>query len=75
MFIGPFKHHDQCAPRQFPLDNRQCLNVDQRFILGIDGMKMRRIVLAPDVHVNQYAEELADGWHGLLFIVVENRVK
>ena len=39
------------------------LDVYLRFMFGVEGVKMRRVVLATYVHVNEYSEELADSWH------------
>jgi hypothetical protein len=61
--IGPFQHHDKSAAWQFSFNHFQRLNINLRFILGVQRVKMRRVVLAADVHMNEYSEELANGWH------------
>ena len=59
MIVGPFKGEAQCPLGQATTDDLQSTDVDQRFVLGIKCMEMRRRMFAPE-HLDDDAEELAD---------------
>ena len=40
--------------------------VDLRFVFGVQGVEMRRIVLTTNVHMDEYSKKLTDGWHDYL---------
>ena len=65
MFIRPFQHHDQCAVGQLSFDYRRRLDINLRFIPSIKGMKLRPVVFATNVYVDEYPKKLAYGRHDL----------
>src|SRR5208337_4506383 len=56
------QHERHRPPRQAALDDLEGPNVDDRLVLGIEGMEMRRLVVAPE-HLDKNAVKRADGRH------------
>jgi hypothetical protein len=56
---SPFQHQRERSPRQAALDHVERANVDQRLMLGVERMEMRRPVVAPE-DLDQDAVEGAD---------------
>jgi hypothetical protein len=63
MFLRPFENQGKSAPRHLAFQNTQGSDVNQRFALSIERMKVRRSVIAPE-HLYQDSVERADGRMG-----------
>ena len=60
------------AAREIPVDDIQSGDVVLRFVLAVEGMKMRRRMIIP-LPTNEDAEEFADGGHvGVLSLKTAN---
>ncbi len=67
MFCRPLQNHGKGTTRQIASNDFKCAYIYLCLELGVDGMKMRRRVLAPK-HLNDEAEEDTDRWHGHIII-------
>lgn len=64
MQFRPIKYKVHRAPWQFPLDDFQGFYVDDRFLIAILAMEVRRCMVIPK-HLDDDPEELTDGWYAL----------
>lgn len=58
----PFDHEGMSAARELPVDHIQSEDIVLRFVLAVEGMKVRWRMIVP-IHPNENSEEFADGWH------------
>lgn len=70
---GPLDDEAHRPWRESPGEHRKPLNVNQRHIVPILGMKMRRIVVV-EKHLDHDAEEAADFRHGLVRVAGRGRL-
>jgi hypothetical protein len=47
----PFNHKPQCTARKTTGKNRQRVDIDPRFIIAIEPVKMRRVVIVLNIRM------------------------
>ena len=59
---SPLLYQARCGPGKVTFDRAAIVDTDQCFVLGVDRMEVRRIVIS-EVHVDRYPVELAQPRH------------
>ncbi len=60
--FAPLLNEFGCRSRKVTADERAIVDTDQRFVLGVDRVEVRRVVVN-EVHVDDDSVELAESGH------------